>query len=77
VVPLGFDPPYWAGRVVALGAGPPPISRRRLSAPWLAAAIRRAVDDHTMRARAATIGATLRAERGADVAAEIIARLAQ
>jgi UDP:flavonoid glycosyltransferase YjiC (YdhE family) len=75
VVPLGFDQPYWAGRVAALGAGPPPISRRRVTAPWLAAAITRAADDQAMRARAAAIGEVLRAERGADLATAIIARL--
>ena len=75
VVPLGFDQPYWAGRVAALGAGPTPMSRRGLTSEWLAAAMRRAAHDQRMRARAAAIGATLRAEHGADVAAEIITRL--
>jgi sterol 3beta-glucosyltransferase len=74
VVPLGFDQPYWAGRVAALGAGPRPISRRRLTSVWLAAAIRRAVGDQAMRVRAAAIGTTLRAERGTDVAVGIIER---
>jgi sterol 3beta-glucosyltransferase len=74
VVPLGFDQPYWAGRVAALGVGPHGISRRRLTAPWLAAAIRRAVEDQPMRARAAALGLALRAERGAETAAAMIER---
>jgi sterol 3beta-glucosyltransferase len=66
VVPLGFDQPFWGRRVYALGAGPRPISRRRLSASWLADAIRTAVSDSAMRARAASLGAALRAERGVE-----------
>ena len=68
VVPLGFDQPFWGGRVYALGVGPRPISRRRLTAARLAAAITHAVTDDGMRARAAALGASLRAERGVDVA---------
>ena len=74
VVPLGFDQPYWAGRVAALGVGPRGISRRRLTSAWLARAIRQAVDDPAMRSRAAAIGRSLRAERGAETAAAIVAR---
>jgi UDP:flavonoid glycosyltransferase YjiC (YdhE family) len=77
VVPLGFDQPYWAGRVAALGVGPPGISRRRLTAAWLAGAITRAVEDQAMRARAAALGARLRAECGAETAAALIARHCQ
>jgi sterol 3beta-glucosyltransferase len=66
VVPLGFDQPFWGRRVHELGVGPRPISRRRLSATWLAEAIRTATTDSAMRARAATLGAELRAERGVE-----------
>ncbi len=68
VVPLGFDQPYWANRVTALGVSPRPIPRRALTADNLTTALRRAVDDPTMRARAAAIGGALRAECGVDVA---------
>jgi sterol 3beta-glucosyltransferase len=68
VVPLGFDQPFWAGRVRALGVGPRPISRRRLTAGRLAEAIRQAVSDDAMRQRAASLGAAIRAERGVEVA---------
>jgi UDP:flavonoid glycosyltransferase YjiC (YdhE family) len=66
VVPLGFDQPFWGRRVHALGVGPRPISRRRLSAGWLADAIRTATSDRAMRARAASLGAGLRSERGVE-----------
>jgi len=72
LVPLGFDQPFWASRVAAIGAGPPSIRRRKLTAPWLAAAIRRTVDDGAMRLRAAALGQQLRAETGSATAAAII-----
>jgi sterol 3beta-glucosyltransferase len=66
VVPLGFDQPFWGRRVHALGVGPRPMSRRRLTASWLADAIRTAGGDTVMRARAASLGAGLQAERGVE-----------
>jgi sterol 3beta-glucosyltransferase len=77
VVPLGFDQPFWGRRVYALGVGPRPISRRRLTAAWLAQAIQTATTDGAMRARAADLGTALRAEHGVEVAvAEIEAIVA-
>ena len=77
VVPLGFDQPFWGRRVYALGVGPRPISRRRLTASWLAQAIQTATTDGAMRARAADLGMALRAEHGVEVAvAEIEAIVA-
>jgi UDP:flavonoid glycosyltransferase YjiC (YdhE family) len=76
VIPLGFDQPFWARRVAALGVGPPPIHRRNLSAENLAAAIARAVRDPVMRSTAAALGAVLRAERGVDIAVDVITRVA-
>jgi sterol 3beta-glucosyltransferase len=72
VTPLGFDQPYWGARVAALGVGPEPVPRRRLTALRLAQAIDRAVRDGEMRSRAAALGERLRAERGIDAAAQII-----
>ncbi|SRR5579883_1671409 len=76
VVPLGFDQPYWAGRVAALGAGPRPIARRRVTAERLAAAITEATEDPGIRRRAAAIGSALRAEHGVAVAVAAIERYA-
>ncbi len=74
VAPLGFDQPYWGRRVAALGVGPQPIPRRRLTATRLAHAIDRAVHDDEMRAAAAVLGERLRAERGVDDAVQIVER---
>jgi UDP:flavonoid glycosyltransferase YjiC (YdhE family) len=74
VVPFSFDQPFWADRVAALGVGPRPISRRRITAPALAAAISAAVTDEAMRARAFSLGVALRAEDGAGTAVAIIER---
>jgi UDP:flavonoid glycosyltransferase YjiC (YdhE family) len=63
LVPFGMDQPFWASRVVALGVGPAPVPRRRLTAEALAAALR-ATTDREMRARAADIGTAIRAEDG-------------
>lgn len=64
VVPFTMDQPFWARRVCALGAGPTPIPRPRLSRSTLAAALRRMVDDQAMRRRAASLGSLIRAENG-------------
>jgi len=72
VIPLGFDQPYWANRVAALGVSPPSIHRRALTAENLTAALRRALDDTAVRMRATAIGGALRAERGVDVAVQAL-----
>jgi UDP:flavonoid glycosyltransferase YjiC (YdhE family) len=71
VVPFGGDQPFWARRVKALGAGPDPIPRKRLTADRLAHAIRIAVADEPMRKRATELGATIRAEDGVGNALKI------
>lgn len=75
VVPFAVDQPFWASRVRALGVGPEPIPRRRLTAERLADALRTAVRDEPMRARAADLGARLRREDGVRAAVEVIGRL--
>ena len=62
--------------MAALGAGPAPIPRKRLTQEGLAEALRRAVADEAMRARAAALGAQLRTEDGVAAAVEIFGRLA-
>jgi len=64
VVPFTMDQPFWGSRVAALGAGPAPIPRTRLTQERLAEALRQAVTDEAMRARAAELGALIRAEDG-------------
>lgn len=64
VVPFTMDQPFWGARVEALGVGPTPIARKRLTRAGLAAGLRRAVGDAEMRTRAAALGALLREEDG-------------
>jgi UDP:flavonoid glycosyltransferase YjiC (YdhE family) len=71
-VPFGYDQHFWAARLDALGVGPAPLSLASLSAESLAAALMRMTTDETMRARARTLGAALRAEDGISRAAELI-----
>lgn len=73
VVPFHGDQPFWGRRVAALGAGPAPIPRMRLTAERLARAIDTATTDRAMRTRAAQIGARIRAEDGVSRAVKLIA----
>jgi UDP:flavonoid glycosyltransferase YjiC (YdhE family) len=75
IVPHMADQPFWGRRVAALGVGPQPIPRPRLSAERLANAIRLAVGDAGMRQRAAELGRRIRAEDGIGTALSIIERV--
>lgn len=72
VVPFHGDQPFWASRVHRLGLGPAPIPRRALTADRLAAALRIALGDEAMRARATRLGERVQSEQGALRAAEQI-----
>ncbi|MCC6587050.1 MAG: glycosyltransferase family 1 protein [Bryobacterales bacterium] len=71
VVPVFADQPFWAGRVYALGAGPPPIPARKLTEDNLSSAIG-ATADKGIRERAADLGNRIRAESGVTRAVDII-----
>jgi UDP:flavonoid glycosyltransferase YjiC (YdhE family) len=77
VVPFIMDQPFWASRVAALGAGPAPIPRRRLTVARLAGALRQAVADEATRSRASGLGASIRAEDGVAEAVGHFGRLAR
>lgn len=64
IVPHIADQPYWGSRVAALGVGPPPIPRGRLTVANLAGAIHQAATDEAMRQRAEALGRAIRAEDG-------------
>jgi UDP:flavonoid glycosyltransferase YjiC (YdhE family) len=76
VVPFTADQPFWGSRVAALGVGPTPIPRKRLTRERLADALGRAVADQALRERAAALGARIRAEDGIAGAVEHFERLA-
>jgi UDP:flavonoid glycosyltransferase YjiC (YdhE family) len=64
IVPFAVDQPFWASRVTALGVGPSPIPRKRLTDQKLGDALRVATTDNAMSRRAADLGAQIRAEHG-------------
>jgi len=69
VVPFHSDQPFWGRRTFELGCGPAPIPRNELTAERLAHALRAAVTDAGMQARASRLGRLLRAEDGVGKAA--------
>lgn len=75
VVPFGFDQAFWGHRVAALGVGPPPLPRSTLTAPQLADAIERTVNDARIRERAARLGTQIQAEQGTAQAIDHIHRM--
>lgn len=75
VVPFAMDQPFWGSRVEALGVGPKPIPRKRLTATRLADALRATVNDEAMGVRAAELGELLRAEDGPAEAAKWFERV--
>lgn len=72
IVPFIVDQPFWGKRVKALGVGPEPVARKKLTADKLAAAIRTAVTDASIEQRAAALGEAIRAEDGVGNAVKII-----
>ena len=72
LVPVGADQRLWAYRVKALGVGPDPIPRSRLTAERLANAITQAVSDQAMRQRATALGGEIRSEDSVADAVRII-----
>jgi sterol 3beta-glucosyltransferase len=74
IVPFAGDQHAWAERAVKLGVGPKMQDARSLTAEGLADAVRRAVGDAALRARAAALGERIRAEKGVDRAVEVIER---
>ena len=74
LTPFMMDQFAWAKAVTDLGAGPPCIPVKTLTADKLAAAIHAAVGDESLRRRAAELGAIVRAEDGVGRAVETIHR---
>jgi len=74
ITPLAGDQCAWAEQAVKLGVGPRAPEIKKLTAEKLAQVIHIAVNDSTMRARAAALGEKIRAENGVARAVEIIER---
>ena len=75
VVPTYGDQFFWGQRISALGVGPDPIPRKRLTAERLAAAVRLASNDHEMRQRAAAVARRVGAENGLKRAVQLFETL--
>ncbi len=71
VVPHMIDQVAWGRAIHALGAGPAPIRRRKLSPERLHKAITAAVTDVSIRERTAALGGRIRAEDGIKCAVEV------
>ena len=76
IVPFHGDQYFWARRVQHLGAGPPPITRRRLTTARLTAALVATTSDPAIGRRAAELGDQIRAEDGVGDAVRWIERTA-
>jgi len=74
VVPHMADQPFWGGRVAALGVGPKPIPRPKVTVENLGEAIRLAATDPEMKERARVLGEKIRAEDGIGRAVDLIER---
>lgn len=71
-MPISTDQPFWAARINALGAGPPPVPYKKLTAERLAAAIKQATTTPSYIARARELATALALEDGtAPVAAAL------
>jgi UDP:flavonoid glycosyltransferase YjiC (YdhE family) len=74
-VPVLVDQPFWAARLHQLGAAPPPIPRRELTADRLADALCMCIDVPGYRERAARLAEQLRSEDGCMDVIEYVGRL--
>lgn len=72
VVPFLADQAFWGSRVAAVGVGPDPIPRRKLSVASLEAALRAVTEKAAFRAAAASLGGLVRGEDGPGEAAAVI-----
>lgn len=72
IIPHFADQPYWGQRIYALGVGPKPLPRHKLTAQKLAQGLQMAVSDSLMKQRAATLGGKIRAETGVVQAVDLI-----
>jgi UDP:flavonoid glycosyltransferase YjiC (YdhE family) len=63
-IPFYADQPFWGRRVAEIGAGSRPISRKELTVDDLTDAIQYVTNGNGVKARAAAVGETIRAENG-------------
>lgn len=76
IIPFFADQPFWGRRVAALGVGPAPIPRHKLTVERLAAALDAATGNPQMRRRAVEIAEAFRGEDGVQAAVAVIEEFA-
>jgi UDP:flavonoid glycosyltransferase YjiC (YdhE family) len=76
IIPFFADQPFWGQRVAALGVGPAPVPRRKLTAKRLAAALDAATENPQMRRRAVEVAEALRGEDGVGAAVAVVEQFA-
>ena len=74
--PFGIDQHFWARRMADLGVAPPARPVRELADRTLGAALERALGDERMRARAAELARSVRAEDGCGRAITLLEEIA-
>ncbi|MFI6024263.1 glycosyltransferase [Amycolatopsis magusensis] len=74
VVPTFADHPFWSRRVRALGVGSKPVPFQRLAPEPLAASVLEALGNPAIAAKAAQVGTRVQAERGTELACDLIER---
>lgn len=72
ILPLGGDQPFWADRIQRIGVGIRSASYFKITAERLAADITRAINDTSLRSNASILGEKIRAERGVELAVQLI-----
>jgi len=72
IVPFIADQPFWGQQVEKLGVGPAPIPQKRMTAAALAAALKMAVTNSSMREQALQLGERIRTEDGVGEAVRVI-----
>lgn len=72
VIPFGGDQPFWGKRVHALGCGPAPIPREKLTVPALSSALEELATTPAYAEAARAIGEGLRQEQGVVTAADLV-----
>ncbi|MGP3991620.1 glycosyltransferase [Streptomyces sp. 3N207] len=74
-IPVMLDQPFWASRLAALSVSPEVVPFRRLTAPALAEAVCRAVQEERYARRARQVSAAVRREDGAGHVVAAVERL--
>ncbi|HEX2913156.1 MAG TPA: glycosyltransferase [Chloroflexia bacterium] len=74
LIPFMGDQAFWGQRVAALGVGPKPIPRKKLTGKLLAGAIKESLSNPLVSQKASELGQKISAENGIKEVAEVVDR---